>query len=152
MNIFKERRSTLVNELPSIVYLSVVQLWWNFNWPSYVRLGYPLSLIVGIALSILMVPLIVDMFTDIESYSDMFSLKFLDDEQHPEMIKKIFHMCMLIIFNGWFLYLYHIDFFGMSHWYYLLFMLHCKIWIVLLYRAYKRNRDKTSQVEGEKND
>ena len=45
MNIFEGRWDQFKQELFSILFLSLLQIWWSFNCPIFVRLGTPLRLL-----------------------------------------------------------------------------------------------------------
>lgn len=144
MNIFKGRWPQLIQNLSTIIYLSIVQIWLNFNFPAHSRLGSPWNIIVGIMASIACLLAYISVFAFPEKYVTLFNLEFFDDSSNPILFKRIFTGFMLAVFHITSLYLWHIDYYGLTNTWYIILYANNSTALILLYRAIKRYKNVQS--------
>jgi hypothetical protein len=90
MNITEKHLAKFKQELIPIACLSIIQVWWSFKYPVYIRLGTPWSIIVTILVSIIGIMNAVYTFSHIEELSPLFfNLKALDGMPYESIFKKI---------------------------------------------------------------
>lgn len=137
-NFYEARWSEFKHEIFPLLYFFTVQAWYHYNFPFYVRLGMPLSIIVCTITYASGVFFYCTMFLFPELYAPQYNLVWLDDSPDPVLFKKIFRTLMvLIIGNIWF-YVWYADYYGMSGINYILLYVH---WIVnLIFMARIMNR------------
>lgn len=142
MNIFEGRLSQLKQELLPLLYLSLVQIWWNFNFPAFVRLGNPLSYIVSVSMSIISTLAFISVFLFPEKYAPSFNFEYLDAAPNASILKKIHSIWLIIVINFSMFFLWYKDFYGMSNTYYILCYTHWIITFVLIAQAIDRYNNK----------
>lgn len=136
MNELVNRWSKFKQELPSILYLSVTQIWWNFQFPAIIRLGTPSSTIISITLSVLTTCFYIILFLDRDKYAAQMDCDFLINNSISYRSFSKWIMLTAACFTM--LFVWYIDFYHMSNMFYALFYTHCFIAFVLFYRAVYR--------------
>lgn len=129
-------------ELPIFVYLSVIQIWLNFNFPAFNRLGSP---VVQVLLSIVSVGVYLHVILFTERYVKYIDMSFLDDFPDPALVKNIFKAGMLFVLHVSYLYLWLINFYGVASIWYLILYVHWAITFLLLYNAISSKRSLESE-------
>lgn len=141
MNIFKNCWFPFKQNLPTILYLSFVQTWLNFNYPAIIKLGSSLTLLSSAVISIVCIIVYTYVFLFPEKYAPLVNLKFLDDFPDPILYKGIFIGLLLFVFNSTYLYLWYIDYHHASDAWYVVWYAHYVITLMLMYRAVKNYKN-----------
>ena len=107
-------------ELPSIILISILQTWWNFNFPPFIRLGQPWSFIASLTATIFCITACTYMFSHADKYAKAFSLDYLDEAPEPlgSNLKLFSKIAAPIIPLTIFWYLWQIDYYRMSNLHY----------------------------------
>lgn len=85
-------------ELPSIILISALQAWWNFNFPAIVRFGSPYNFIFSSVLTIVCIAIYVYIFSNASKYRSVYSFDFLNDVPEPLQTKlKLLGKCMAVV-------------------------------------------------------
>ncbi len=144
MNILKEviNWPKLKQELLPIICLSLFQVWLTFHFPTYIRLGRPLSTIIPIFLSgisIITYIIVFSLANNCISYLNLESFDYLPGAQfYAEIFKWLTKVSIITIaFIAMFFYWY-IDFYRMPDLYYAVFYAHIIVTFVLWHRAVYR--------------
>jgi hypothetical protein len=140
MNILKGRWTKFKRELPSIIYISTVQIWWNFNFPAWVNLKAPWNTILGVSMSIGTTIVYIFIFSFADKSAPHFNLEYLDKAPNGQLFKNIERTIILTIVHVAIIYEWYYDFFHMPNIYYVLLYVHYLSFFVLIFRAI--NRDK----------
>ena len=146
MNIFKGRWPQFKQELPTILYLLIIQIWLNFNCPFVRWFPYPWNLIVASALCVICAFLYIYNFVFPEKYAPLVNLEFLDDFPNPTFFKKLFWAWKLFVATVVYLFMWKKDYWHMSFAWYLLCYLHYIVTIFLMYKAIKRYQNNFSNL------
>ena len=139
MHISKNRWLNFKQNLPSLIFLSIVQIWLNFNYPVFIRLGHPWSILLAILSSIACIFVYVYAFAYPETFSRQMNLAFLDDLPNPTLIKNIFVYLYFGLGYLFYLYVCSINFHNVDGRWYVIWYAHFVIAFVLIYRAVKRS-------------
>lgn len=153
MNIFKARWPQLKQELPTFLYLSIFQLWINFNFPSFVKLATPWNIMVPIVMSVFCILLYFFIFAFPEVTSPMVddALRFADFTANPAFFKRIYVGFFLLMYHVMYFFMWYKNYYGMSdRWYIILYGYTIIVW-VLMYRAIARYKNKNSDASCSKN-
>ena len=107
-------------ELPSIILISILQAWWHFNFPYFIRLGQPWNFIASLTVTILCIIACTYMFSHADQYAKTFRLDYLDEAPEPlrSNLKLFSKIAATIIPLTMFWYSWHIDYYGMSNLHY----------------------------------
>ena len=131
MSKLDKRWSRFKQELPSIIFLSAIQIWWCFNWPIFIRLGAPWSTILAVSMSIIGVIVIIFLFSSMDTIARGFN-------KLAPANKKFIITTQIIVFSVGMLLLWYMDLFGISNIQYALFFAAYFLTFVLIYRAMYR--------------
>ncbi len=138
MNIFEERLPKLKQELWPILFLSIVQIWWNFNFPGFMRLQSPWNIIIAFCSSIASTALIIYAFSCVNKHTRRFNAESLEKQSYDFIFKNLDTICLALVAHIAIFLIWYNDVYGMSNQQYLLFYVHGFIMFVLLHRATKR--------------
>lgn len=128
MNSLKEKLHQLKQELIPLLYISIIQIWWNFNFPAFKRLGSPLNTLVGIGMSIISTIAYISIFIFPEKHAPSFNLEYLNNAPNKSFLKQIHRIALtLFLFCTMFVFWYK-DLYQMSNTYYILCYVH---WIIV---------------------
>lgn len=138
--LFKERWPKLKQELVPLVLLSTIQVWWNFNFSLFVKLGTPWSTIVSIATSIMgtLVYVYVFAYADIIFGNDDSDYTMPPYAEAIQMAKTFQKIIIVGIVSFAMAYIWHKNLYSMSNLYYALFYTYCILGFVLIWRASHR--------------
>ena len=140
MNISKGRWSKFKQEFPTIIFISTIHVWGCFNFPAYMRLGFPWSTIVAATMSVFGVTTYVIMFSSPRKF--VFCLKF---EQIDEtlfgghILKKIMPIWVITVYHVTMLVMWYKNFYHMPGIYYAILYIYSVAIYILLFRAASRN-------------
>ncbi len=123
MNTFNTRWLRFKQELPSIVCLSTISVWWCFHYPLYMRMQTPWNTLVPLGVSILGVACIIYLFSFMDKLAPSFKL---------DSIKVT---TQVIVFSAVMFFAWHRNWLGMSNIHYAIFYAYCFITFALIYRA-----------------
>ena len=138
MNISKDRWLNFKQNLPTLIYLSIVQTWLNFNYPVFIRLGNPLSILITVLLSILCIAIYTYVFVYPENLSRQMNLEFLDDFPNPIFAKNLFNFLYFGLGYLFYLYLCSKNFYNVDGIWYVVWYVHYVVTFILIYRAVNR--------------
>jgi hypothetical protein len=140
MNFFQKHLSKFKQELASIVFLSAIQVWLNFNFPAFVRLGTPLSTIVSLSISVFSVLVYVYVFLYADTYVPRFNLAYLDDAPEPyrNTLKNLHRIGLITLALVSIVYLWYRDYYRMSNIWYVIMYAHQLLAFMLMVRAINR--------------
>jgi hypothetical protein len=138
MNILAERRSKFRQELIPIIYVSIFQIWLNFNFPAFIRLGSPWNSIISLIMSIACIIIYIFIFSYADTYASYVNLEYLDEAQNPSTLKNIERGGLLIVAHIGLFFAWHKNLYSMADMLYVLCYVHCFIAFILLYRAVNR--------------
>ncbi|HJZ24576.1 MAG TPA: hypothetical protein VJ201_09080 [Candidatus Babeliales bacterium] len=135
MNILDKRCQNLKREFFSVIFLSLIQIWWCFNFPAFMRAEYPWRLILSFSTSIISIAGILFLFMFIDQIAPVIKLEHIDSSPNPSLSKIIYIMAcitaaFLALFFAWYK-----DLYGMSNTHYALFYFTWLIIYILVYRA-----------------
>lgn len=125
-------------ELLPILFLSLVQIWWNFNFPFFMRLGTPWNSMTAICSSIVSTALIIYAFSCVKGYPRRFNGDGLEKEPYDFIFKNIDRICFAIVANTGMFFIWYNDVYSMSNLQYFLFYAYGFIMFALLHRAMNR--------------
>jgi len=137
-NFYGARWSEFKHEIFPLLYLAIVQTWFNFKFPLFVRLGMPLSVIVCAIMSMSIIFCYCTIFLFPEIYAPHYNLEWLDDSPDPEFFKEIYTFCLRIIIWGGFFYFWYTDYYGMSNVNYVFLFVHWFITYMFMVRIMHR--------------
>ena len=146
MNILKDRWPQFKQELPTFLYLSILQIWINFNFPPLVRLPSPWNIVVPILLSVFCVVsyLFILAFPDAVSFIIDDILSLANQTPNPVLFKRLYIAFLALIYHAMYFFMWYKNYYGMSNsWYIILYVFYATIF-VLLYRAIARYRNRAS--------
>lgn len=139
MNISQERLSKFKQELIPILYLSIVQIWWSFNFPPFIKLGAPWNTMLGVIISIVCILLYMYMFTYADTYAPMFNLGYSPKlDRIGRIYKNIERAWIIAIAHISLFIVWYNDLYGMSNAYYVFCYVNLIITFVLMARAVNR--------------
>lgn len=138
MNIFQERWPKFKQELFPILFLSIVQIWWNFNFPAFMRLATPWYIMVAICSSIVSTVLIMYAFLCAKTYPRRFNAESLDKQSYDSIFKNFDKICLILVAHITILLMWYNDVYGMSNLQYFLFYMYGFMMFALLHRAMNR--------------
>ena len=142
MNIFEGRWSKFKQELPSIIFLSIIQIWCVFNFPLFIRLGSPWSVIFSVFVSVISVIVCIYMFSFSDKYALLINLDYLNNAPYGHILKnitRIWFITIAMIAHVVMFVVWYKDFYHMPSIYYAIAYIYCVMFFVLLFRAAKRN-------------
>ncbi len=144
MNIFEGRWSKIKQELLPIIYLSVIQIWWSFNFPLYARAGAPWTTILGVGMSILGVVMYAIIFSSPQKFVTYLKFDQIDEALlYGHIIKKFMRLWMVIVGFLTMLIMWYKNVYHMPSVYYVLIYIHFTVFYILLFRA--ANREMTCE-------
>jgi hypothetical protein len=126
-------------ELPSLILISVVHIWGCFNFPAYIRLGFPWSNIVIMGASILGVLGHIYIFSNPGKFVSYVRFDLIDETLWGTTLKKIIQGSTAAIWITSLLIIWYKDFFRMPHMCYILLYFYYILFFILLFRAAKRS-------------
>jgi hypothetical protein len=126
-------------ELYSMIFISIIHIWWCFNFPPINRAGAPLNIIISISSSVIGVLMYAYMFTYPEKCFPKWDNSYLENTPSGKQLK-IFRLIFVILsgnvgaFIIWYKDVYRMPtiFYGFSY-------IYCCITFALLWKANKRN-------------
>lgn len=140
MNISNERLSKLKRELPAIIFISTIHLWWCFNFPAYVRLGFPLNYILSLFMSIFGVVVYAVMFTAPQKIVSCLKFDQIDETVFGgHILKRIMPIWIIFVYHITMLVMWYKDFYHMPGIYYAILYVYCVVVYLLLFRAARRD-------------
>lgn len=137
-NAFKERLPKFKQELPSIIFISAIQIWWCFNYPLYTRLGTPWNTLLGVGLSIVGIIACIYIFTFADKMASVFNFDSLAKYPYSDMLKKVIKIYLIACFHFGIFIIWYNDFCHLPHLYYVLSYINFLIIFVLFLRAMNR--------------
>jgi hypothetical protein len=142
MNKLEDLWPKFKQELPSILYLCSTQILLNFNFPVFVRLGFPLSIIAATILSIMAIFVYIYVFLFADKFAPSFNLEYLDDAPTHvrDILKKIERVGLIVIAHLAMLFSWYYNIYGISNIYYAIYYVHFVTAFVLIARAIKRSQ------------
>lgn len=142
MNISKKRWFKFKHELPSVLYLCIIQIVLNFTFPPFSRLEFPLSTIFPAILSLVTTCCYIQLFSHPEKLARRVNLEYLDDA--PVNLRYIFkameRIGFIIIFHIGSFFAWYYNIHDIQGIYYIIYYLHSLIACILIYRAVKRSQ------------
>lgn len=114
-----------------VIYLAISQVWLNFNYPAFMRLGSPFNIIVPTILTILCFNVYFIVYKFPHSFFSLFT--FLND--FPPMYKKLFIILFVAYIHVLFLYIWHKDYYAATSLFYFVLYVHCLVTFILINRA-----------------
>jgi|GEM_PF-3164201 len=140
MNILQTRWSKFKQEFFTILFVSLIQIWFNFKFPAFIKLGTPLSTIVSVSCSIFTTLTCIVVFSMADQYLPQFNLKGFDTapEEYREKLKSALRISLFVSYHLIFLYIWWYDYYNMPSFYYVLFYVYCVIVFSLMARAITR--------------
>lgn len=147
LNIIRERWPLFKKNLPSIIFLSLCNAWWSFNFPMITKLGAPWSIIMGFGMCTLSLWMTFYIFLFPEEFATSFKLDHLNDTPYSKIAKMIIRIvqigsCNAVMFIAWYQ-----DWHGMSNTYYAMLYAYCIIGFALMYRAVSRYETDIQECE-----
>ncbi|MDR3551022.1 MAG: hypothetical protein P4L31_06430 [Candidatus Babeliales bacterium] len=116
MNISQERLSKFKQELVPIIYLSMVQVWWSFNFPAFTRLAAPWSTMLSVIMSVVSIVLCIYIFTYADTYAPMFNLRYSPNlDRIGRIYRNIERISIMAIFFIIMFIVWYNDLYGMSN-------------------------------------
>ena len=132
----------LKQELFPVIILSVSHVWLTFQFPPYLRLGTPWSYIVCALVSGISIIVCVIAFSLANNCISYLNFESFDQWPLPQLFAKEFKLLTkLSIIASYFMimaFYWYIDFFRMSHFYYVVLYAHTTMCFLLWYRAVYR--------------
>lgn len=134
-------------ELPSIVLLSTLYVWWNFHFPVFVRLGSPWHAFWAVSISIISVILIVILFSAMDKFAPVFRLDHIEDTPliSAPTSKKMNRMIQILVTIAVMFWWWRSNIYSMSNIYYIIFFAMWILTYALMYRAAYRFSSKNCQ-------
>ena len=139
MNV-NERLNKLKQELPTILFISTIHIWCCFNFPAYIRLGFPLNYILSTAVGIFGVVAYVFMLTAPQKIVSYLKFDQIDETVFGgHILKQIMPIWIIFVYHASMLVTWYKDFYHMPSIWYAILYVYCAVVYVLLFRA--TNRD-----------
>ena len=138
MNMLDKRWSNLKREFFSVIFLSLIQVWWCFNFPFFMRAEYPWRFILSFVTSIISVSGILFLFMFIDRLAPAIKLEHIDSSPYPSQSKKNNIMVRIMVAFFALFFTWYKDLYGMSNTHYAFFYLTWLIMFILVYRAAHR--------------
>ncbi|MCK5633263.1 hypothetical protein KAH94_05905 [bacterium] len=135
--LLSQRWLRFKQELPSIVFFSTIAIWDGFNFPNYMNLGVFWHTVFLVMRSSFGGILIVYLFTSIDKLAPYIKFEPIKDTFDTlAAANKIVSVLLFIIgFSIAMFYMWRINFFGMSNFYYVFSCIYIILLWALLYRA-----------------
>lgn len=129
-------------ELPSLIYLCIIQTYLNFTFPVFVRLGKPLNIFYPAFLSLLCIFIEIYFFVFEDKLFTIITQEHYDNAPMPlrDNLKKAERFFLIIVLQIVFFFLWYYDFYKMHSVYYFIYYFHGIIGIYLMVRAIKRSQ------------
>ena len=146
MNTVQNRWSKFKQEFFIILYVSITQIWFNFKFPAFIKLGTPLNTMVSLSCSMVTTLCYIIIFSHADLYLAQFkqmqyNQKKCNDAQEDyyiKIIQKALQTTLFLAAHTIFFYIWIYDFYGASNLYYALFYVHCVTIFLLMARAINR--------------
>ncbi len=154
MSIFTLRWSRLRRELDSIVFLSVIHVWWSFNLPAYARLEEPYGTLVGTGVSIFGIILYAFIFSHPDVCVARLKFEQIDTQLCGHDFKNFIQVTLWSFFIASWIVVWYKDFYRMPSICYALLYGYYAVFFALLWRAAARQVQCTvdHSVQGECNE
>jgi hypothetical protein len=141
----------LKQNIAALLYLCVIQTWWNFKFPAFIRLGTPWNILVSTGLSIACILIYFSIFVYPEKYAPSFNLEYLNEAPISWNLKQIHRMLFFLLMHSAFFYMWYMDFYHMPSLYYLFWYVHCAIVFIIIAHSiqeynHEQNKDRTKQT------
>ena len=139
MNISEEHLSKFRQELPTIIFISTIHVWLCFNFPAYMRLGFPWSTIVAVAMSIFGITAYVIMFSSPRKFVSCLNFDQIDETLFGgRILKKIMPIWIIIVYHVTMLVMWYRNFYHMPSIYYAILYIYSVAIYILLFKAASR--------------
>jgi len=125
-------------EILPLLYFSIFQTWLIFNFPTFIRLGAPLSTIVSISLSILGILIYISIIIFPEKYVPSYNANFLDSAPNAPIFKRAYNIVRISISISIMLYVWYSDYYRMPNIDYVILYAHYGIVYAFIVRAMER--------------
>ena len=144
MKISVERWSKFKQELLTIIFISTLHIWWCFNFPAYIRLGFPWNTMLSVAMSIFGIVAYVIIFSSPQKFVSCLKFDPIDESLFFGLIiKKIMRVWILVVYHISILIIWYKDFYRMPSIYYMLLYIYYLTFFILLFRAaYRQPNDE----------
>jgi hypothetical protein len=149
MNISRERWAKFKQELNSIIVVSIFQIWWNFNFPAFMRLDDSMRFILGISMSVISTFVFIYVFSSADKYAPYYNLEGFNEgpEEYRDIFKNIYRIGLIALTHIVIFYIWHNNIYGMSNLYYAILYAHCLISRVLIAKAINRPKDTNTIIQ-----
>lgn len=127
-----------MKELPSVIGISVIQIWLCFNFPAFIKLGGIKYYLMSLITSASAICACFYAFTFPKEYVRLVNLDMFNNFPNPDLSKTIFKVLMQGIFHTTILYLWYIDFHRAHYTWYVVWYAHSILSLVLYYNAVQR--------------
>jgi hypothetical protein len=138
MNISKERWLQLKQELPTLIFFCVFQLWFSLTYPPVEHEGLLLKYVCASALTILVACSYAYAFLFPEAFIRFINLEFFDDYPNPGLVKNSFKMSMFVIMHILYGYVWYTNIYRRAQSWYILCYGVFVIMLVLTCEAFRR--------------
>ncbi len=140
MNTLQTHWSKFKQEYISILYVSIIQIWFNFKFPAFIKLGTPLNTIVSLSCSIATTLCYMIVFSHANIYLSQYNLEGSNNtqEKYKKTAQKALQIGLFIWAHILFFYMWRHNYYDMSAFFYALFYVHCLTVFLLIARAITR--------------
>lgn len=151
MDIVKNRWPQFKQELLTFIYLSTIQVWINFNFPTFIKQVHPFNIIIPTLLSIICISiyLLILIFPETLSFiiddtlnSAEYLLSSASQTSNPLLFKRIYIGFLVVLFHAVYLYNWHRNYYGLPNIWYIILYVHSISIFILIYKAFQRYKNK----------
>jgi len=143
ITITKNRWPQFKQELLPIAYVCIVQTWWHFYSPPFIKIK-SFSPLLGIILTTLSYLFCISAFIFPEKYAASFTLKHLDHAPAADSLKMMHRTIRTTVVIICMFLLWYSDIWGMPNTFYAILYAHSAIAYLLMARAVKKYTNKTT--------
>jgi hypothetical protein len=124
----------------SILFVSIITIWWSFNFSPFARSPYPYNIILSSIQSVFGVCCCIYMFSCADIFKKSFTLDFLNDFPLSDICKTIYKVSMFTVLNGVFFFMWYKNVYHMRSEHYIIYYVHVITIGVLFYKAVHRRK------------
>jgi hypothetical protein len=149
MNISRERWAKFKQELNSIIVVSIFQIWWNFNFPAFMRLDDSMRFILGISMSVISTFIFIYVFSFADKYAPYYNLKGFSEgpEEYRDIFKNIYRIGLIALLHIVMFYVWWNNLYEMSNFHYAIFYTDFLITFALIAKAINRPKNTNTAIQ-----
>ena len=123
----------------AIVCLSLIQIWWWFNFPAILRLTPPWNTLLALGASFVSVLVIVLLYLSMDKFAPYLKLKHIDLSPYPSQSKKNNIIVQVVLAVCSMFFVWYTNVYNMSDMYYILLYVTWFLTFMIVYSSVSRS-------------